>query len=272
MSNELTLALAISATKAGTLSTALGRGLQGLLANMNGTAVTEGTLLANHLGNGSISGATNAFPIVLTTSVAHGLTTGETLTIASVGGNTNANGTWTVTVLTTTTFSIPTVGNATYTSGGTWRSDPTLIPLGPVSQPHYAWFYNLDPTNYVTVRSGNANVGSISGATNANPIVMTTPIAHGLATGTTVVISGVLGNTNANGTFSVTQLSTTTFSIPIAGNGSYTSGGFWVAEPVTTMAYLQAGEAAVVPLDPLVTPYAVAPVAAVPLEYLLFSL
>jgi hypothetical protein len=68
----------------------------------------------------SISGATNASPIVITTSSAHGLTTNDIVTVASVGGNTNANGTWQITVLSSTTFSlIGSSGNATYTSGGT---------------------------------------------------------------------------------------------------------------------------------------------------------
>ena len=40
-----------------------------------------------------------------------------------------------------------------------------------------------------------------------------------------VTITGVLGNTNANGTFTPTVLSPTTFSIPVAGNGAYTGAG-----------------------------------------------
>lgn len=273
MANELTLTLALTGNKAGITSGGMGRGVQGLLANMGGNAIAQDTILANHLGNGSITGATNAFPIVLTTSVAHGLTTGETVNISGVTGNTAANGTWVVTVLSSTTFSIPTVGNAAYISGGTWRTDPTTIPLGQVTQPHYAWFNNLDTTNIGIVSGANTGIGSISGATNANPIVVTTPVAHGLSTGTTVSISGVLGNLAANGTFTVTNLTSTTFSIPIAGSGAYTSGGIWRAEPVNTAAYLQALEAGIVPLDPLLAAlYVYAPVAAVQLEYLIFSL
>lgn len=75
----------------------------------------------------AISGATNATPIVITTSAAHGYATGDEIEIASVGGNTNANGFRRVTVLTTTTFSLQDVfgnnvaGNGAYTSGGTAR-------------------------------------------------------------------------------------------------------------------------------------------------------
>lgn len=72
-----------------------------------------------------------------------------------------------------------------------------------------------------------AESGNISGATNANPIVVTTSAAHGITTGQPVTISGVGGNTAANGDRIATQLSPTTFSVPVAGNGAYTSGGAW---------------------------------------------
>lgn len=75
---------------------------------------------AAFLQSGDITGATNDDPIVIT-SAAHQLVTGSVVTIASVGGNTNANGTWVVTVLDDDTFSIPNAGNSAYTSGGTWH-------------------------------------------------------------------------------------------------------------------------------------------------------
>lgn len=66
---------------------------------------------------------------------------------------------------------------------------------------------------------------SVSGATVANPSVITTSAAHGLVTGDVVTISGVGGTTTVNGTFVVTVLTSTTFSVPVAGVGAYTSGG-----------------------------------------------
>lgn len=65
---------------------------------------------------------------------------------------------------------------------------------------------------------------NISGATNANPIVITAN-GHGLTNGNYATITGVLGNTNANGTWSISNVTTNTFSIPTTGNGSYTGGG-----------------------------------------------
>ncbi len=73
----------------------------------------------------AVTGATNASPIVLTVPSTLGI--GETVTVASVGGNTAANGDWFAQVLTPTTvalyqdaqFLLPSTGNAPYTSGGT---------------------------------------------------------------------------------------------------------------------------------------------------------
>lgn len=58
----------------------------------------------------------------VTTSSAHGLSTGQRVTIASVGGATGVNGTHVVTVINSTTFDCDgsTFGGA-YTSGGTWN-------------------------------------------------------------------------------------------------------------------------------------------------------
>jgi hypothetical protein len=60
---------------------------------------------------------------------------------------------------------------------------------------------------------------SITSSTNANPIVITTSASHGYVNGDVVEILNHLVNTNANGTWAVTNLTATTFSIPWAGNG-----------------------------------------------------
>ena len=71
---------------------------------------------------GSITNATNATPIAITTSEAHGFYSGCLVTIAGVLGNTAANGAdWPVTVVDATTFTLDgSVGNGAYTDGGTW--------------------------------------------------------------------------------------------------------------------------------------------------------
>lgn len=72
---------------------------------------------------------------------------------------------------------------------------------------------------------------TITDATNATPIVITTSAAHGLKTGDHAIQTNVGGNTAANGSFAITFVSSTAYSlqtldhVDVAGNGAYTSGG-----------------------------------------------
>lgn len=87
------------------------------------------------------------------------------------------------------------------------------------------------------VKSGRANFGNytlttdnaswtVTGATNASPIQITTSVAHSLATGQMVAIHSVGGNAAANGTFTVTVTGANTFTLDgSTGSGAYTSGG-----------------------------------------------
>lgn len=93
-------------------------GAQATVLAMRLPTVTAGAVHAKAAK--TVSDATNANPIVITTSAAHGLVDGDVVTIASVVGNTNANGTSIVNVLTSTTFQlIGKSGNSAYVSGGT---------------------------------------------------------------------------------------------------------------------------------------------------------
>lgn len=66
-----------------------------------------------------ISSSTNATPIVITTSAAHGLVAGDYVSIASHTTNTNANGIWKVgTVPTATTFQILQIDGSNTTGNG----------------------------------------------------------------------------------------------------------------------------------------------------------
>ncbi len=73
--------------------------------------------------------------------------------------------------------------------------------------------------------SWNGGTLAITNATNATPIIVTTATAHGLTTGQTVSISGVTGNTNANGFWVITSTGNNTFSlVGSSGNGTGSSG------------------------------------------------
>jgi hypothetical protein len=68
----------------------------------------------------NVTAATNTTPIQITTASPHGYVTGASVTIANVGGNTNANGVSVITVTSPTSFVLNgSAGNAPYTTGGT---------------------------------------------------------------------------------------------------------------------------------------------------------
>jgi hypothetical protein len=86
------------------------------------------------------------------------------------------------------------------------------------------------------------DTAAVTDASNTTPIVVTSP-AHGLTTGTYVTVSGVLGNAAANGSFTVTRLTASTFELDgSVGGGAYTSGGVWNVAGLYT--YSVAAEAA----------------------------
>lgn len=72
---------------------------------------------------------------------------------------------------------------------------------------------------------------SIASSTNANPIVVTTATSHGYTTGDTVEILDHAVNTAANGGWIVTNLTATTFSVPVRGIGVGTSTGAATRQP-----------------------------------------
>lgn len=79
---------------------------------------------------------------------------------------------------------------------------------------------------------------SVTGATNATPIVITTASPHGLYDGAIGTVSGVGGNTAANGVFSFTYVSDTELELDnSAGNGAYTSGGTLISGTATVTAF-----------------------------------
>lgn len=72
--------------------------------------------------------------------------------------------------------------------------------------------------------------GTVVSATNASPIVITTASPHGLNTGARVKVSGVTGNSGANGTSTITRINATSFSLDgTTGTGSGTGGVYHCA-------------------------------------------
>lgn len=177
------------------------------------TVIDVNTFSIPTTGNGAftratISGATNANPIVVT-AAAHGLTTGQIVTISGVVGNTAANGTWIVTVTGANTFSIPATGNGSYTSGGV--ISPPVLATG--------------PTRYtdIVVVSGGANPSTISSA--AHKFQATGGTNNN---GDVYKIITIFGGTNFTpGNYTITAVNATTGVATVNGNIGVTgaSGG-----------------------------------------------
>jgi hypothetical protein len=182
-----------------------------------------------------ITAVTNVANAAITTSAAHGLTTGQTVVISGVLGATGANGIWTVTVVDTTHFTINNAsGPGTYTSGGTAEVAPPLP------------------------KSGGGTT-TITGISSANPAVVTAA-GHGLSSGQIVTISGVSGAqvNDVNGSFPVLVIDANTFSIPVNTTvHAYGSGGGVVNHAYVpwrdAMVYVAGGTVTAITVDGLVT-------------------
>ena len=130
------------------------------------------------------------------------------------------------------------------TSGGTWLTSAQAngADWQDVRVGHFRGFSNTDangvrhPVDDIEagiILTGPVNIGAVTGASNTAPLTITTDTkATGvLVNGSTVVIVGVGGNTAANGTFTIANLTSTSFTLvdstgnDVIGNGTYTGGG-----------------------------------------------
>lgn len=105
------------------------RGNVSNLSPISNTELCEGP-------TGAVTGATNTSPIRITTSGAHGLTTGDIVRIEGTQGNTGCIATWEITVVDGTHFDLNfSAGDGTYTSGGTWTAGVDVIEYSAVPVP-----------------------------------------------------------------------------------------------------------------------------------------
>lgn len=98
------------------------------------------------------------------------------------------------------------------------------------------WGYCVNGTSALQTPGGMASTStttySVSAASNASPISIVTTSTNALFTGQWVQITGVNGNTAANGIWSITVVSNTNFTLNgSTGNGAYTGGGTIATTP-----------------------------------------
>jgi len=154
-----------------------------------------------------------------------------------------------------------------------------LISTGQVSQPHWAAFYS-NPTSNGALPAPTPT--TISGAANNGAgLVRITDTSHGYITGDAVMIAGIVGTTEANGTWQITFVDANHFDL----QGStfvntYASGGTALLLPTIRVrngtgggdiCQLFVGEIAVVPLPIAFTPAALCDPTGQLLEYMLLD-
>lgn len=107
-----------------------------------------GAASTSKTGTATITGASNATPIVIT-ATAHGFASYDCVNITGVAGNTAANGLWCIIVVDANSFNlIGSVGTAAYTSGGTAnRTSVVYIPTD--QQPSFTGWSFRQPSTAV---------------------------------------------------------------------------------------------------------------------------
>ena len=178
------------------------------------TAASDGTLFVGDKAYSAMSFRADDGPEEITISTQNKWTLVDVFESANGGvgpedGNANVVGTRTAA---TSYFTF----NAPGTYNVEWRASNGGASPGDV----FFWAIGLTP----------ASVPAITGATNATPIVVTST-GHSFKNGDGVTISGVGGNTAANGDHFIKNITANTFELidfngtDVAGSGAYTSGG-----------------------------------------------
>jgi hypothetical protein len=228
-----TEAMAFGRTGAGIVDTRAA-GVKNRNSTKTGSGVTAGIAsgaksrtianqITGYVGGGSVTGATNATPIVLTVPTGHGINNTDRIIVSGVGGNTAANGLFKAASVSATTVSLTTEAGANVAGSGAYTSGGLAL-------------------------SGYTQILSISTATNASPSVLTAATAHGLIPGDIITVVGAVGNTAINGTWQVVNdanYSATTFTMrgptaaAVNGNGAYTASSANMAK-LTAVPYVNA--------------------------------
>lgn len=208
-------------------------------------APTALSLTNNYTQSGDISNITKANPAVVTSN-GHGLSTGAEVLITGVVGMTEVNNnTYRIVAIDADKFRLEGVDSKTYsnyTSGGTWAVNGDVLK------------YKVTANNRATFEESLAALSSatitITNATQANPIVITTSGAHGLEYGDEIYIDSVVGMTELNErrflvlgaptSTTITLMSTGRAAIDSTGYTAYTSGGTIQTAFVKTTATAQA--------------------------------
>lgn len=221
--------------------------LLAILAAAPGFAQTTVTLRSGAPAGVRLTNCTNATPIVCTADVAHGLANNDMVWISNVMGNLAANGKRFVQSLTSTTVSLySSTGTGSPVAGtGAW-SMPTnngLPWMGKAADYTIATGYPagfFDGPNGELTRAVRCSVGggcltsvSVSGTTATATIVSGWTASRGiqLAAGHKIAIWNATGDTDLNGTYTLTAATSTTVTFTVASvtAGTYNESGLTIS-------------------------------------------
>jgi hypothetical protein len=232
----------VNTTAAHGLSTGDAVTITGLANGTFSPAVNNGTFQVTVLGTNSFTVASNCtvaptgatgivtpYKTQITTTQAHGLSTGNSVTISGVSGGSftpSINGTFSANVIDSLNFQVPVKQTTAATSLSSAQiagantldvADPRITNVS-YSQPANSNLLTVStggPQTNVVVPVTTVNISSIA---VGSPCTVTTSVAHKLVSGGLVSIAGVTDGvfgTSMTGTFVPTVIDTTHFTVPV---------------------------------------------------------
>lgn len=195
-------------------------------------------------GSGSITNVTNTSPITVTTSAAHGLSTGNIVFITGVTGATTANGIWSITVTSSTAFQLTSAIGGTDGSILANQSDITSIQVTfayPDATYTSGLKFTVSSPSFISLLTEQVSLVATSG-TGVSVVLPSQTIALD-AGGGNIRTNAIDGSTflyaiNASqlsgGGYTEGQVLGTTGTVYLANSatstsgGTYTGGGTWI--------------------------------------------
>lgn len=222
-----------------------------------GAAATQPFYAVN--GSGSITNVTNTSPMTVTTSAAHGLTSGDIVFITGVRGATTANGKWGITVTSTTQFQLSTAFDATTSPPSNSSSIASVVGIavdsGVAGYDSITLYVNVTSPAFVSTLTAGTSRVSLSGTNIGIPVVGYTYYLDSVAsykvwqiTGATQFrITGAFSTVKSAYPYGSNTLGTTGAASALAtgtstAGGTYTGGGTWL-RGASTINYANLGSA-----------------------------
>jgi hypothetical protein len=170
-------------------------------------------------------------------------------------------------------------GNAYVQGAITVGTAAAAIPLGQVTQPRNAVFFNNPTFNAALTQPAKTTIANA--ANNGSGLVRITDTAHGYSTGDVVTVAAVTGTTEANGTWPITVITANTFDLlgSTFANGYLSGGTALLISSIrirngaagADLLQLFSGDCAILPLLVGSTPYAIGDPSGQLLEYVIGS-